>query len=34
MGAAGARVEAEFTWQRSAECLAGVLAHRIGRLTE
>lgn len=27
MGAAGrARVEAEFTWQRSAECLAGVLA--------
>jgi phosphatidylinositol alpha-1,6-mannosyltransferase len=28
MGVAGrARVEAEFTWQRSAECLAGVLAH-------
>jgi phosphatidylinositol alpha-1,6-mannosyltransferase len=27
LGAAGrARVEAEFTWQRSAECLAGVLA--------
>jgi phosphatidyl-myo-inositol dimannoside synthase len=27
MGAAGrARVEAEFTWQRSAECLAGILA--------
>jgi hypothetical protein len=31
MGAAGrARVEAEFTWQRSAECLAAILAQAAG----
>jgi phosphatidylinositol alpha-1,6-mannosyltransferase len=31
MGAAGrVRVEEEFTWQRSAECLAGILAGAVG----